>query len=42
MTGQKVVKVFCYENAAIAEFETLSDHLCQVQRKHSSSEDHGP
>lgn len=33
VTGQKVVKVFCYENAAIAEFETLSDHLCQVQRK---------
>jgi len=33
ITGQKVVKVFCHEETAMAEFEFLSDHLRQEQRK---------
>ena len=27
MTGQKVVKVFCHEQQAVADFETINEHL---------------
>jgi ATP-binding cassette subfamily B protein len=28
MNGQKVVKVFCHENASEEEFDKLNDELC--------------
>jgi len=33
ITGQKVIKVFCHEETAMAEFEFLSDDLRQKQMK---------
>lgn len=33
ITGQKVIKVFCHESAAIAGFETLNDDLCAKSTK---------
>ena len=32
MEGQKVVKVFCHEEAGIGEFDELNDALCDERR----------
>ena len=33
MNGQKVVKVFCHEEAAKADFDKVNDHLCEQSTK---------
>ncbi len=33
MNGQKVVKVFCHEEEAKAEFDKVNDHLCEQSTK---------
>ncbi len=33
MNGQKVVKVFCHEEAAKADFDRVNDHLCEQSTK---------